>query len=1261
MSAVAPPTIEPRGATPFDRASRLAVLPGLLRERILVLDGAMGTMLQAYGFSEADFRGDRFRDHPRDLRGNSDLLCLTQPEAVTAIHEGYLAAGAEILSTNSFTATRIAQADYGFDPATVRELNVAAARLARDAADTEERVDPDRPRFVAGSLGPTNRTASMSADVADPAARSVTFDELAVAYRESAAGLVEGGADLLLIETIFDTLNAKAAIFAVQSLFDEIGVRLPLIISGTIVDASGRTLSGQTVEAFWHSIRHADPLIVGLNCALGPRQLREHLDVLSRVADRPVSAYPNAGLPNELGGYDETPEEMAAALGEWARHGLLNVAGSCCGSTPEHVAAIAEAVAGLPPRPIPEPTGTTRLSGLAPVVIPPPGNAFVNVGERTNVTGSRKFARLVASGAEDEAVDIAREQVANGAQLIDVNMDEAMLDGPAAMTRFLRRIAAEPDIATVPVMVDSSKWSVIEAGLHQLQGKGVVNSISLKEGEAEFLRQARLCRRYGAAVVVMAFDEQGQAESVERRVAVLRRAYDLLTGVVGFAPEDIILDANIFAIATGMEEHNAYAVSFIEAVKRLKQEFPGTRTSGGVSNVSFAFRGNDRVREAIHSVFLYHAIAAGLDMAIVNAGVLPIYDDIEPELRERVEDVVLNRRPDATERLLDLAQRYAGESGMERAAEDLRWRERPVAERLTHALVNGIDAFIAEDTEEARLAAGRPLEVIEGPLMAGMNVVGDLFGAGRMFLPQVVKSARVMKKAVAVLIPYLEAERAGTGKRSGTIVTATVKGDVHDIGKNIVGVVLGCNDYEVVDLGVMVPAARILEKAIEINADLIGLSGLITPSLDEMAHVAAEMERQGFTIPLLIGGATTSRTHTAVKIAPNYSGPVVHVLDASRAVGVAGALVQQDRREAFVAGIRDEYETVRRERAGQRAKEKRLTIAGARANHVPVDWSQVDPPRPTFLGPRTFAGYPLAELVDFIDWTPFFATWELRGAYPAILDDPRLGAAARDLHRDALALLDRIVADGRLKASAVVGFWPANTVNADDIVLWRDDDRRDALATFRTLRQQMAKPEGRPNVALADFVAPTETGIADFVGAFAVTAGHGLDEIVVEFEAANDDYSAILAKALADRLAEAFAEHLHQRVRRELWGYAPDETLSNPDLIAERYQGIRPAPGYPACPDHTEKQTLFDLLEAESRAGIRLTESFAMWPGAAVSGYYFWNPASAYFGVGRIGRDQLADYADRKGVPLAEAERWLAPNLDDGDVPEAAPPAELAG
>jgi 5-methyltetrahydrofolate--homocysteine methyltransferase len=1226
-------TETPAGA----RATRLARLPDLLRERILVIDGAMGTMLQAHGFSEADFRGDRFRDHPRDLRGNSDLLCLTQPGAVAGVHQGYLDAGADIISTNSFTSTRIAQSDYGFGPDVVRELNVAAARLAREAADAAERSNPGRPRYVAGSLGPTNRTASISPDVGDPAARAVSWQELAEAYRESAAGLVEGGADLLLIETIFDTLNAKAAIFAVESLFEELDERLPLIISGTVVDASGRTLSGQTVEAFWHSIRHANP-----------RQLREHLDVLSRVADRPVSAYPNAGLPNELGGYDETPEAMAAAIGEWARHGLLNIAGGCCGTTPTHIAAIAEAVAGQPPRQLATPRPLTRLSGLQPVVIPPPGDTFVNVGERTNVTGSRKFARLIAEGREDEAVEIARDQVANGAQLLDVNMDEAMLDGVAAMTRFLRRLASEPDIASVPIMVDSSRWSVIEAGLQQLQGKGVVNSISLKEGEAEFLRHARLCRRYGAAVVVMAFDEQGQADTIERRVSVCKRAYRLLTEVVGFAPEDIILDANIFAIATGIEEHANYGVAFIESVRQIKKELPGARTSGGVSNVSFAFRGNDRVREAIHSVFLYHAKQAGLDMAIVNAGVLPVYDDIEPELRERVEDVVLNRRPDAGERLLEIATRFSG-PGMERPTEDLTWRERPVDERLTRALVEGIDTWIVEDTEEARQAATRPLDVIEGPLMAGMNVVGDLFGSGRMFLPQVVKSARVMKKAVAHLIPYLEAERGdGAARKAGTIVTATVKGDVHDIGKNIVGVVLGCNDYEVVDLGVMVPAARILEKAQELDADMIGLSGLITPSLDEMIHVASEMERLGLTIPLLIGGATTSRAHTAVKIAPAYSGAVVHVSDASRAVGVAGALVDAERRDGYVAKVAEEYEQVRRERAQRTVTERRLSIAEARANRVKLDWTALTPPRPTFLGVRSFEHYPLAELVERIDWTPFFATWELRGSYPAILNHPKVGAAARDLHRDALAMLERLVGDDRLRADGVVGFWPANAVDDDDIAVWRDESRAERVATFRTLRQQMAKPDGRPNLALADFVAPLETGIVDYVGAFAVTAGHGLDgpqAIVAEYEAAQDDYSAILAKALADRLAEAFAERLHERVRRELWGYAPDEALANDDLIAERYQGIRPAPGYPACPDHSEKRTLFQLLEPEDRAGIELTESNAMLPGASVSGYYLWHPESHYFGVGRIGRDQLADYAARKGVDLEEAERWLRPNL----------------
>ncbi len=1228
------------------RLHRLALLPVELGRRILVLDGAMGTLLQARRFTEADFRGDRFRGHPRDLRGDNDLLALTRPDAVRAAHAAYLAAGADIVTTNTFTATRIAQADYALPDGVVREVNVAAARLAREVADAAERERPGRPRYVAGSLGPTNRTASLSPDVDDAAARAVTFEELAAAYREAAEGLLEGGADLLLVETIFDTLNAKAAIFALRSLADELGVPVPIMLSGTIVDASGRTLSGQTVEAFWYSVRHADPVIVGLNCALGPAQLREHLDVLGRVADRPISAYPNAGLPNELGGYDETPEAMAAAMREWAEHGLVNVAGGCCGTTPAHVEAIAVAVAGLAPRAIPAIPPATRLAGLLPLVIPPPGNAFVNVGERTNVTGSRRFARMIAEGREDEAVAVAREQVENGAQLLDVNMDEAMLDGVAAMTRFLRRIAAEPDIAAVPVMVDSSKWEVLEAGLRQLQGRGVVNSISLKEGEAAFLRQARLCRAYGAAVVVMAFDEEGQADTLERRVAVLARARRLLVRQVGFAPQDVILDPNIFAIATGIEEHAHYAVDFIEAVRRLKAELPGSPTSGGVSNVSFAFRGNDRVREAIHAVFLYHAIRAGLDMAIVNAGVLPVYDDIEPELRELVEDVVLDRRPDAAERLLEVAVRYGGQAGMARAAADLSWRALPVEERLRHALVEGIDAWIVEDTEEARLRAVRPLDVIEGPLMDGMGVVGDLFGAGRMFLPQVVKSARVMKKAVAHLVPFLEAERAGTGRRAGTIVTATVKGDVHDIGKNIVGVVLGCNDYEVIDLGVMVPAARILERAREVGADLVGLSGLITPSLDEMAHVAAEMEREGFTTPLLIGGATTSRAHTALRIAPSYSGPVVHVPDASRAVGVARAFLDPARREAFAAGVRDEYEAIRRERGERAAAGGRLTIAAARANRLRLDWSAVTPPRPSFLGVRTFARYPLAELVDRIDWTPFFTAWELRGGYPAILDDPVFGVAARDLHRDALDLLGRIVADGEVRADAVVGFWPANAVE-DDIVLWRDEERRVPLATFRTLRQQMAKRDGRPNLALADFVAPRESGVADYVGAFAVTAGHGVDGLVARFAAAHDDYAAILAKALADRLAEALAERLHERVRRELWGYAPDEALSNEDLVAERYQGIRPAPGYPACPDHAEKRTIFALLEPERRARIRLTESGAMHPAASVSGYYFWHPASAYFGVGRIGRDQLADYARRAGIPVEEAARILGPTVEE--------------
>ncbi len=1237
-----------RPASPFVRESRLERLPGLLRERILVLDGAMGTLLQRHGFTEAEFRGARLADHDRDVRGDNDLLCLTQPDTIRDAHRAYLAAGADIISTNSFTATRIAQADYNLGHL-AREINEAAARLAREAADEAEARD-NRPRYVAGTLGPTNRTGSISPDVNDPAARNTSFEELAAAYHEAAEGQIAGGADLLLIETIFDTLNAKAAIFAVAGVFEATGTRLPIIISGTIVDASGRTLSGQTLEAFWNSIRHADPLLVGLNCALGPKQLREHVEEFSRLADVALSAYPNAGLPNELGGYDETPAEMAAALGEWARAGLLNVAGSCCGSTPEHTAAIAEAVAGSAPRVIPERDTKTRLAGLEPLAIPLPGGSFVNIGERTNVTGSRKFARLMAGivgddhAAEDEAVAIARDQVANGAVLLDVNMDEAMLDGVAAMTRFLRRLASEPDIAAVPFMIDSSRWSVIEAGLRQLQGRGVVNSISLKEGEDEFLRQARLCRRYGAAAVVMAFDERGQADSVERRVEVLVRAHTLLTEQAGFANADVILDPNIFAIATGIEEHADYALSFFEATRRLKAALPGVRVSGGVSNVSFSFRGNDRVREAIHAVFLYHAIRAGLDMAIVNAGVIPQYDDIDPDLLERVEDVVLNRRPDATDRLLEIAPRYAGGAALARTGDDLAWRDLPVDERLTHALVEGIDAWIAADTEEARLVAARPLDVIEGPLMTGMNIVGDRFGAGRMFLPQVVKSARVMKKAVAVLIPYLEAERAVTGGRAGTIVMATVKGDVHDIGKNIVGVVLGCNDYDVIDLGVMVPASRILEAAREVGADLIGLSGLITPSLDEMAHFAATMEREGMTTPLLIGGATTSRMHTAVKIAPAYSHPVVHVADASRAVGVAGQLVDPGTRAAFAASVAGEYDTIRREREGRTGRERRLSITEARANRPTVDWSPM-PPRPSYLGVRRFEHYPLPELVDRIDWGPLFTTWELRGAFPAILDDPVVGAAARELHDDARALLAKIVDEGLLEARAVVGFWPANATPDDDIVLWSDETRSGELARIHALRQQMAKADGRPNLSVADYVGPA--GVPDYVGAFAVTAGHGLDDLVRRFETDHDDYSSIMAKALADRLAEAFAERLHERVRRELWGYAADEALSNADLIAERYQGIRPAPGYPATPDHLAKQVLSQILETEAGAGIQLTESMAMLPAASVSGLYLWRPEARYFGIGRMGADQLEDYARRSGMPRAEAARWLAPNLAD--------------
>jgi len=1224
------------------RSERLALLEPLLARRILLLDGAMGTMIQTYRLEERDYRGERFAGWGRELKGNSDLLSITQPKVIRAIHAAYLEAGADIIETNSFTSTASSQADYGLEDL-VYELNHAAAAVARSAADEFELREPDGPRYVAGVLGPTNRTASLSPDVNDPGFRNIGFDELVATYSEAARGLLDGGADLLLIETIFDTLNAKAAIFAVESVFDALGTRVPVMISGTITDASGRTLSGQTTEAFWHSVAHASPLSIGLNCALGPAALRPYVQELSRVAPVLVSTHPNAGLPNEFGQYDETPESMAAVLREFAEHGLVNLVGGCCGTTPAHIRAFAEAVRGLPPRrpPILEPH--LRLSGLEPITIRRESN-FVNVGERTNVTGSRKFAKLVLAGEYDAGLEIARQQVENGAQMLDVNMDEGMLDSALAMKTFLQLMASEPDISRVPVVIDSSKWSVIEAGLKCVQGKSVVNSISLKEGEEEFVRQATLVRRYGAAVIVMAFDEQGQADTADRKVEICRRAYKILTERVGLPPEDIIFDPNIFAIATGIEEHAGYAQAYIEATRRIKAELPHALISGGVSNVSFSFRGNDPVREAIHAVFLYHAIEAGMDMGIVNAGALPIYADIPPELLERVEDVVLNRRPDATERLLEVADSVKGQAAAR--ITDLSWREKPVADRLAHALVEGIADFVVEDTEEARLQAARPIEVIEGPLMAGMSIVGDLFGAGKMFLPQVVKSARVMKRAVAHLIPYIEAERDQTAstRSNGKVLLATVKGDVHDIGKNIVGVVLQCNNYEVIDLGVMVPSARILETARREGVDLIGLSGLITPSLEEMSFVASEMEREGFELPLLIGGATTSRAHTAVKIEPHYHGTTVHVLDASRAVGVASSLLSDGLRGGFARDVRTEYQRIREERAGRGPNERLVSLADARANRLAIDWPAASPPAPCAPGVRVLEDYPLSELVERIDWTPFFQTWELAGHYPAILEDPVVGAAARNLFDDARALLDRIVRERLLTARAVFGLFPAAAVG-DDIEIYGDDDRTEPIATIHTLRQQMSKPPGRPNLALADYVAPRDSGVPDHVGAFAVTAGVGLDALVAEFASRHDDYNAILAKALADRLAEAFAERLHERVRREFWGYAHGESLDNTELIREAYQGIRPAPGYPACPDHPEKRTLFELLDVERRTGIALTESFAMTPTAAVSGWYFWHPEARYFGVGKIGRDQVEDYAHRKGMTVADTERWLAPNL----------------
>lgn len=1233
-----------------DRQSqRLTRLRERARSRILLIDGAMGTAAQNMKLGDEDLRGERFKTWERDVSGNLDLLTLSQPDAIRSIHEAYLKAGADIIETNSFASTRIAQADYGMEELAY-EMNLEAAKLARATCDAFEAKDPDRPRAVAGAMGPTNRTASISPNVSDPGFRAVSFDELRTAYKEAASGLLAGGVDLFLIETIFDTLNAKAALFALEELFAEQGVRLPVIISGTITDLSGRTLSGQTPEAFWNSLRHVNPFAFGLNCALGAKEMRQHIAEISRIASTLTIAYPNAGLPNEFGEYDESPEATAALLGEFARSGLVNIVGGCCGTTPEHISAIAAAIEGVAPRKIPQVQPRLRLSGLEPFTLTPE-IPFVNVGERTNVTGSARFRKLIAADDYSAALDVARQQVESGAQIIDVNMDEGLLDSEAAMVRFLNLIAAEPDIAKVPLMIDSSKWSVIEAGLKCAQGKCVVNSISLKEGEEPFIEQAKLVRRYGAAVVVMAFDEDGQADTVERKVDICKRSYKILTELVGFPAEDIIFDPNIFAVATGIEEHNGYGVAFIEAARRIRAELPGVHVSGGVSNLSFSFRGNEPVREAMHSVFLYHAIQAGMDMGIVNAGQLAIYQDIEPELRELCEDVVLNRREDATERMVEAAERYRGDGAKKRVV-DLAWRERSVEERLVHALVNGITDFIEADTEEARAKAERPLHVIEGPLMDGMNVVGDLFGSGKMFLPQVVKSARVMKQAVAYLMPFMEREKKDLGltdsNSAGKILLATVKGDVHDIGKNIVGVVLQCNNFEVIDLGVMVPSAKILETAKSEKVDIIGLSGLITPSLDEMCHVAAEMEREGFHIPLLIGGATTSRVHTAVKINPNYSrGQAVYVTDASRAVGVASNLLSSDNKEKFITDIRSEYVRIAEGHARGQADKARLPLDQARSNAFKPDWQQFTSVKPSFLGTKIFDHYDLEQLVPYIDWTPFFSTWELTGQYPAILSDERFGPAASALFADAQAMLEQMVAEKWLTARAVIGFWPANAIG-DDIELYTGEDRATRLAMLHTLRQQMARRSGnaRANTALADFVAPKESGLADYVGGFCVTAGIGEDVVAERFARANDDYSKILSQALADRLAEAFAEHLHQRVRREFWGYASDETLNNADLIAEKYQGIRPAAGYPAQPDHTEKRTLFNLLDAEARIGVQLTESYAMWPGSSVSGLYFAHPESHYFGVGKIERDQAEDYARRKGMSVQEVERWLAPILN---------------
>ena len=1224
-----------------DRETRLSQLHHALKERIVVLDGGMGTMIQNLKLDEEAFRGERFREYDQEVQGNNDLLNLTQPALLRNIHAEYMSAGADIIETNTFNSTRLSQADYGLE-SIARELNVAAARLAREIADEFTAKNPDKPRFVAGAVGPTSRTASISPDVNNPGYRNVDFQTLVDNYYEAVSGLVEGGCDLILIETIFDTLNAKAAIYGTQQYFEDSGVTLPIMISGTITDASGRTLSGQTTEAFWNSVAHARPLSVGLNCALGADALRPYVEELSAKADTYVSAHPNAGLPNEFGEYDQTPEEMAEIIEGFARDGFLNIIGGCCGSRPDHIEAVAAAVAKYPPRQIPEPAKALRLSGLEPFT-GDENTLFINVGERTNVTGSKRFLRLIKEEQYEEALSVARDQVENGAQLIDINMDEGMLDSREVMETFLKLVASEPDISRVPIMVDSSKWDVIEAGLRCIQGKAVVNSISLKEGEEEFLKRARDCMRYGAAVVVMAFDESGQADTYERKTEICKRSYDLLVGI-GFNPADIIFDPNIFAIATGIEEHNNYAVDFINACRWIRANLPYASISGGVSNVSFSFRGNDVVREAIHSVFLYHAIKAGLNMGIVNPGQLVVYDEIDPELKELVEDVVLNRREDGTDRLLEIAERYKGKGGKTQE-EDLAWRQWPVEKRLEHALVKGITTYIIEDTEACRQRAERPIHVIEGPLMDGMNVVGDLFGDGKMFLPQVVKSARVMKQAVAHLIPYIEAEKSEDQQAKGKILMATVKGDVHDIGKNIVGVVLQCNNYEVIDMGVMVPCDKILETARKENVDIIGLSGLITPSLDEMVHVAREMQRLDFHLPLMIGGATTSKAHTAVKIEPHYKNDIaLYVSDASRCVNVASQLLSKTAKPELVKAARAEYNDIRERRKNRGERTKLVSLQAARDRAPTLSFDEQYPVRPSFTGVRVFDDYDLRELVEYIDWTPFFVSWDIAGKYPAVFDDPKRGEAARTLFNDAQDILTRIVEEKRLTARGVVGFWPANR-RGDDIVVYRDESRTEELTTLHHLRQQDEKAPGKPMMALSDFLLPDSADRCDYVGGFAVTTGIGADDFTRLFKDANDDYNAIMVQALADRLAEAFAERMHERVRKELWGYDPDEKLDSDALIRERYKGIRPAPGYPACPDHTEKSTLFTLLDATANTGLQLTESFAMYPTAAVSGWYFGHPESKYFSVGKIGKDQVEDYAERTGQSIAEAERWLAPSL----------------